>query len=176
MAYLIYDPEEQHVVQQLSHNPLDDVVDKTTTKIKVFEGTIDEENDFITNYRLNAAGDGLENPYAGQSKADQLIKFQEDQDKIRAIKVKPIKINEVRTQCRKYIEDEFGQSSWKVEKAQEEDLINGNTDAMRALALEKKGIRDKNNTIEAEINAFDESTVAGARAILQYDVQAKFAE
>ena len=176
MAYLIYDPEEQHVVQQLSHNPLDDVVDKTTTKIKVFEGTIDEENDFITNYRLNAAGDGLENPYAGQSKADQLIKFQEDQDKIRAIKVKPIKINEVRTQCRKYIEDEFGQSSWKVEKAQEEDLINGNTDAMRALALEKKAIRDKNNTIEAEINAFDESTVAGARAILQYDVQAKFAE
>ena len=176
MAYLIYDPEEQHVVQQLSHNPLDDVVDKTTTKIKVFEGTIDEENDFITNYRLNAAGDGLENPYAGQSKADQLIKFQEDQDLIRAIKVKPIKINEVRTQCRKYIEDEFGQSSWKVEKAQEEDLINGNTDAMRALALEKKGIRDKNNTIEAEINAFDESTVAGARAILQYDVQAKFAE
>ena len=176
MAYLIYDPEEQHVVQQLSHNPLDDVVDKTTTKIKVFEGTIDEENDFITNYRLNAAGDGLENPYAGQSKADQLIKFQEDQDKIRAIKVKPIKINEVRTQCRKYIEDEFGQSSWKVEKAQEEDLINGNTDAMRALALEKKAIRDKNNTIEAEINAFDESTVAGARAILEYDVQAKFAE
>ena len=176
MAYLIYDPEEQHIVQQLSHNPLDDVVDKTTTKIKVFEGTIDEENDFITNYRLNAAGDGLENPYAGQSKADQLIKFQEDQDKIRAIKVKPIKINEVRTQCRKYIEDEFGQSSWKVEKAQEEDLINGNTDAMRALALEKKAIRDKNNTIEAEINAFDESTVAGARAILQYDVQAKFAE
>ena len=176
MAYLIYDPEEQHVVQQLSHNPLDDVVDKTTTKIKVFEGTIDEENDFITNYRLNAAGDGLENPYAGQSKADQLIKFQEDQDLIRAIKVKPIKINEVRTQCRKYIEDEFGQSSWKVEKAQEEDLINGNTDAMRALALEKKAIRDKNNTIEAEINAFDESTVAGARAILQYDVQAKFAE
>ena len=176
MAYLIYDPEEQHVVQQLSHNPLDDVVDKSTTKIKVFEGTIDEENDFITNYRLNAAGDGLENPYAGESKADQLIKFQEDQDKIRAIKVKPIKINEVRTQCRKYIEDEFGQSAWKVQKAQEEDLINGNTDAMRALALEKKAIRDKNNTIEAEITAFDESTVAGAREILSYDVQAKFAE
>jgi hypothetical protein len=176
MAYLIYDPEEQHVVQQLSHNPLDDVVDTSTTSIKVFEGTVDEENDFITNYRLNAAGDGLENPYAGQSKADQLIKFQEDQDKIRAIKVKPIKINEVRTQCRKYIEDEFGRSSWKVEKAQEEDLINGNTDAMRALALEKKAIRDKNNTIEAEISAFDESTVAGARAILSYDVQAKFAE
>ena len=176
MAYLIYDPEEQHVVQQLSHNPLDDVIDASTTSIKVFEGTVDEENDFITNYRLNAAGDGLENPYAGQSKADQLIKFQEDQDKIRAIKVKPIKINEVRTQCRKYIEDEFGRSSWKVEKAQEEDLINGNTDAMRALALEKKAIRDKNNTIEAEISAFDESTVAGARAILSYDVQAKMAE
>ena len=108
MAYLIYDPEEQHVVQQLSHNPLDDVIDASTTSIKVFEGTVDEENDFITNYRLNAAGDGLENPYAGQSKADQLIKFQEDQDKIRAIKVKAIKINEVRTQCRKYIKDDFG--------------------------------------------------------------------
>ena len=63
-----------------------------------------------------------------------------------------------------------------MEKSQEEDLINGNTDAMRALALEKKAIRDKNNTIEAEISAFDESTVAGARAILSYDVQAKMAE
>ena len=176
MAYLIYDPEEQHVVQQLPYNPLDGITDTSTTSIKVFEGTVDEENDFITNYRLNAAGDGLENPYAGQSKADQLVKFQEDQDKLRAIKVKPIKINEVRTQCRKYIEDEFGRSSWKVEKAQEEDLINGNTDAMRALAIEKKAIRDKNNTIEAELAALDESTVAGARAILEYDVQAKFAE
>ena len=176
MAYLIYDPEEQHVVQQLPFNPLDNVADQSTVTYKVFEGNIDEENDFITNYRLNAAGDGLENPYAGQSKADQLVKFQEDQDKLRAIKVKPIKINEVRTQCRKYIEDEFGRSSWKVEKAQEEDLINGNTDAMRALAIEKKAIRDKNNTIEAELAALDESTVAGARAILEYDVQAKFAE
>ena len=176
MAYLIYDPEEQHVVQQLSHNPLDDVADASTTSIKVFEGTVDEENDFITNYRLNAAGDGLENPYAGQSKADQLIKFQEDQDKIRAVKRLPQLINEVKTQCKKIIEDGFGSSSWKVEKAQEDDLINGNNDAMRALALEKKAIRDKNNAVEAEIQALDISTVAGARAILSYDVQAKMTE
>ncbi|MAZ06967.1 MAG: hypothetical protein CMM99_00660 [Rickettsiales bacterium] len=176
MAYLIYDPEEQHVVQQLSYNPLDDVAIKSTTTIKVFEGTVDEENDFITNYRLNAAGDGLENPYAGQSKADQLIKFQEDQDKIRAVKRLPQLINEVKTQCKKIIEDGFGSSSWKVEKAQEDDLINGNNDAMRALALEKKAIRDKNNAVEAEIQALDISTVAGARAILSYDVQAKMTE
>tara|TARA_B100001094_G_scaffold213653_1_gene207671 strand:+ start:1556 stop:2086 length:531 start_codon:yes stop_codon:yes gene_type:complete len=176
MAYLVYDPEEQHVVQQLSHNPLDDVALQSTTTIKVFEGTVDEETDFITNYRLNAAGDGLENPYAGESKADQLIKFQEDQDKIRAVKRVPQLINEVKTQCKKKIEDGFGSSSWKVEKAQEDDLINGNTDAMRALAIEKKAIRDKNNTIEAEIQSFDISTVAGARAILSYDVQDKFAE
>lgn len=176
MAYLVYDPEEQHVVQQLSHNPLDDVAIKSTTTIKVFEGTVDEETDFITNYRLNAAGDGLENPYAGESKADQLIKFQEDQDKIRAVKRVPQLINEVKTQCKKKIEDGFGNSSWRVEKAQEDDLINGNTDAMRALAIEKKAIRDKNNAVEAEILALDISTVAGARAILSYDVQAKFAE
>ena len=176
MAYLIYDPEEQHVVQQLSYNPLDDVADTSITTIKVFEGTVDEENDFITNYRLNAAGDGLENPYAGQSKADQLIKFQEDQDKIRAVKRLPQLINEVKTQCKKIIEDGFDSSSWKVEKAQEDDLINGNNDAMRALALEKKAIRDKNNAVEAEIQALDISTVAGARAILSYDVQAKMTE
>tara|TARA_B100001778_G_scaffold231295_1_gene192517 strand:+ start:856 stop:1386 length:531 start_codon:yes stop_codon:yes gene_type:complete len=176
MAYLVYDPEEQHVVQQLSYNPLDDVAIQSTTTIKVFEGTVDEETDFITNYRLNAAGDGLENPYAGQSKADQLVKFQEDQDKIRAVKRLPQLINEVKTQCKKIIEDGFGNSSWKVEKAQEEDLINGNTDAMRALAIEKKAIRDKNNVVEAEIQSLDISTVAGARAILSYDVPAKFAE
>ena len=47
---------------------------------------------------------------------------------------------------------------------------------MRALALSKKAIRDKNNTVEAEILAIDETSLAGATAILNFDVQAKMAE
>jgi hypothetical protein len=52
---------------------------------------------------------------------------------------------------------------WKIQRATETDLLNGNTAAMTALAQEKKAIRDANNAAEAEVDA--ETDVAKLRHV-----------
>ena len=175
MAYLIYNKNQKHVTHQLDYDPREGVEDSQgDASYIVFEGEkIDCENDFITNYRLNAAGDGLENPYKGLSKADQLVKFQDDQAKVYAPKYQEHAVKMLKMEVKGVLEGEYGSSSWKVEKAREVDLINGNDDAMKALALEKKGIRDKGNTIEAEIQALDPTVAADAKALIAYNVTEK---
>ena len=67
-------------------------------------------------------------------------------------------------------------TAWKVERAKEVDLLNGNDEAMKALALEKKAIRDKGNAIEAEILALDPTVSADAKALIAYDVAKKMGQ
>jgi len=175
MAYLIYNKNQKHVTHQLDYDPREGVEDSQgDASYIVFEGEkIDCENDFITNYRLNAAGDGLENPYKGLSKADQLVKFQDDQAKVYAPKYQEHAVKMLKMEVKGVLEGEYGSSSWKVEKAKELDLINGNDEAMKALALEKKAIRDKGNAIEAEILALDPTDSADAKTLIAYNVTEK---
>ena len=51
---------------------------------------------------------------------------------------------------------------WKIERAKEEDLLNGNNAAMTVVATEKRKIRDENNAACAEVEAL--STVAEVHA------------
>tara|TARA_B100000575_G_scaffold63193_1_gene48260 strand:+ start:12293 stop:12826 length:534 start_codon:yes stop_codon:yes gene_type:complete len=177
MAYLIYSKQEQHVTHQLDYDPREGVEDSQNDTTIVFEGEkIDTENDFITNYRLNAAGDGLENPYKSLSKADQLAKFQDDQAKIYAPKYQQHAVELIKFVTRSVLTGEYGETAWKVEKAKEVDLINGNNEAMKALAVEKQAIRDKGNAVEAEILALDPTVPADAKALIAYDVAKKMGQ
>ena len=175
MAYLIYSKKEQHVTHQLDYDPREGVVDASSdVDYIVFEGEkIDCENDFITNYRLNAAGDGLENPYKSLSKADQLAKFQDDQAKVYAPKYQEHALKMIKMEVKNVLEGDYSNSSWRHEKATEVDLINGNNDAMKALALEKQAIRDKGNAIEAELKALDPTVAADAKKLITYNVTEK---
>ena len=166
MAYLIYDKNEQHVITQLDSDPDGFLAPGVESSHIVFEQeAVDQETDFLTNYRLNAAGDGVENPYKGLSKADQLVKFQDDQCKIQAVTTKKHLFQLIKSEVRHKIEGDFGASAWKVERAQETDLINGNNDAMRALAIEKQAIRQRGADVEAELTALDPSVTADAKKI-----------
>jgi len=178
MAYLIYNKNEKHVTHQLDYDPREGVIDSQgELTYVVFEGEkIDLENDFITNYRLNAAGDGLENPYKSLSKADQLAKFQDDQAKVYAPKYQEHAVKLIKSVVRSVLTGDYGETAWKVEKAKEVDLINGNDEAMKALALEKKAIRDKGNAIEAEILALDPTVPADAKTLITYDVAKKMGQ
>ena len=177
MAYLIYNKNEKHVTHQLDYDPREGVEDKYNSgelTYIVFEGEkIDTENDFITNYRLNAAGDGVENPYKSLSKADQLTKFQDDQAKVYAPKYQEHALKMLKMEVKNILEGEYSNSSWRHEKATEVDLINGNNDAMKALALEKQAIRDKGNALETEIKALDPTVAADAKTLIAYNVTTK---
>ena len=175
MAYLIYSKKEKHVTHQLDYDPREGVVDASSdVDYIVFEGEkIDCENDFITNYRLNAAGDGLENPYKSLSKADQLAKFQDDQAKVYAPKYQEHALKMIKMEVKNVLEGDYSNSSWRHEKATEVDLINGNNDAMKALSLEKQAIRDKGNALETEIKALDPTVAADAKTLIAYNVTTK---
>ena len=166
MAYLIYDKNEQHVITQLDSDPDAFLAPGAESCHIVFEQeAVDQETDFLTNYRLNAAGDGVENPYKGLSKAEQLVKFQEDQSKIKAVTSKKHLFQIIKSEVKHKIEGEYSTSSWKVERASELDLINGNDDAMRALAIEKQAIRQRGADVEAELTALDPNNAADAKKI-----------
>ena len=179
MAYLIYSKKEKHVTHQLDYDPREGAPDIPDAELSyiVFEGEkIDTENDFITNYRLNSAGDGVENPYKSLSKADQLAKFQDDQAKVYAPKYQQHNVELIKSVTRSVLTGDYGETAWKVERAKEVDLLNGNDEAMKALALEKKAIRDKGNAIEAEILALDPTVSADAKALIAYDVAKKMGQ
>ena len=70
MAYIIWDIEKEHVRTTLDWDPSVENPDYLT-RHKVFEGDINLDENLLCCYVLNAAGDGVENPYAGKTKAEQ---------------------------------------------------------------------------------------------------------
>ena len=174
--FIIYDNEHACVVTQLPYdprigNPAYEVTDSDERGFRVFEGEIDTEQNVLHVYRLNAAKDGVENPYAGKSKLEQTQLFERVRLNRDAARIKPHKLIEIKTTTGQKLEDEYSSAGWRHEKAVETDLLNGNNDAMRALAIEKKAIRDAGNAYGAQLEALDPNTDAGADAILAFDPQ-----
>tara|TARA_B100001094_G_C17881602_1_gene647142 strand:+ start:159 stop:698 length:540 start_codon:yes stop_codon:yes gene_type:complete len=174
--FIIYDNEQGCVVTQLPsdpriENPKYEVLDSDTRGFRVFEGEIDIENNLLHVYKLNAAKDGVENPYAGKTKQEQHDLFERVRLNREATAIKESKLVEIKTVTGSRLEDEYSSSGWRHEKATETDLLNGNNAAMTALATEKKAIRDAGNAHGATLAALDATTDAGADAILAFDAQ-----
>ena len=170
MAYLIYDIEQGYLRTQLDYDPR---VDNPSYEqhSKVFVGDIDEDNDLLCCYELNAAGDGVVNPYSGKTKAEQDVLHTAAQKLKLAARLQESKLIEVKSSTGGKLEDEYSSSGWRHEKASETDLLNGNNAAMTALANEKKTIRDAGNAHAATLEGLDPNTVAGADAILTFNAQ-----
>jgi hypothetical protein len=167
--FIIYDETEECVVTQLPYDPRVATPNYEDAGYKVFSGEIDTETDLLHVYKLNAAGDGVENPYAGKSKQEQTDLFERVRKNKEAVRIKENKLIEIKTIASNRLTDEFSTNSWRHEKATETDLLNGNNDAMTALANEKKAIRDANNAHAAILKALDPTTDAGADAVLAFD-------
>lgn len=168
MAYLIWDKAAEHLRTQLDYDPSENnpkYLDHST----VFVGDVDEDTDLLCCYELNAAGDGVVNPYAGKTKAEMETLHTAAQKLKNAAVLQASKAIEIKTVTGSRLEDEYSSSGWRHEKATETDLLNGNSAAMTALATEKKAIRDAGNAHGATLAALDPSTAAGADAIIAFD-------
>ena len=168
MAYLIWDIKGENLRTQLDYDPrVEDPAYETHSK--VFVGDIDLETDLLCSYKLNAAGDPVENPYAGKTN-QQMHNQQEVERKIKdATALKASKLIEIKTTAANKLKDEYSTTGWRHEKASETDLLNGNNVEMTKLANEKKAIRDANNAHEDALKAIDPSTEAGADAVIAFD-------
>ena len=168
MAYIIWDIEKEHVRTTLDWDPSVENPDYLQ-RHKVFEGDIDLDENLLCCYVLNDAGDGVVNPYAGKTKAEQDVLHTAARKLQIAAALKADKLIEIKTATGSKLEDQYSSSGWRHEKAAETDLLNGNNAAMTALATEKKAIRDAGNAHGATLAALDPTTDAGAAAIEAFD-------
>ena len=113
----------------------------------------------LTSWYLNAAGNALENKFSGKSDAEADTLRRQEQEAVEAGQLKETLRRGIKTECA----ERLTKLDWKIQRATETDLLNGNTAAMTALAQEKKAIRDANNAAEAEVDA--ETDVAKLRHV-----------
>lgn len=115
------------------------------------EYPFDPETEVTTSLVLSADGTTLSNPWAGKTIQEQRDLHEADMVANRVAEFKADRVIQVKMQASMKIETIT--QPWKIERATEQDLIAGNTDKMRAIALAKQEIRDASNTMEAEVNA-----------------------
>ena len=103
----------------------------------------------LTSWKLNAASDALVDSHAGKSAEERIaLNLSENEALVFAGKK-----DDFRREIKAHAKAALEEITWKKERAEETDLINGNSAAMTALAQEKKAIRDLNNAREVELDA-----------------------
>ena len=103
----------------------------------------------LTSWYLNAAGTALENKFSGKSDTEADTLRRQEQESVEAAQIKEGLKKGIKQECA----ERLTKLDWKIQRATETDLLNGNSAAMTALAQEKKAIRDANNAAEAEVDA-----------------------
>ena len=104
----------------------------------------------LTSWKLTAAGNALEDVFAGKSDEERETLERETY----SIPVGFAQLKEThRVAIKARAKDALEEITWKKERAEEADLLNGNNAAMTAYASEKKAIRDGNNAKEAALDA-----------------------
>ena len=103
----------------------------------------------LPNWYLNAAGNALENKFSGKTDSEADTLRRQEQETLEISQIKASKTAGIKVEAKTRLEA----IDWKIQRATEEDLLNGNNSAMTAVANEKKAIRDANNAHEAALNA-----------------------
>lgn len=127
-------------------NPGDDLVDDPNYVI--IEQTLDADVP-LTSYKLNAGKTALVDSHAGKTENERVELQRQEQEVVEIQQMKEGKVREIKAEAKARLQD----LDWKVQRATEEDLLNGNNAASTAVANEKKAIRDANNAHENALNA-----------------------
>tara|TARA_B100000427_G_scaffold133546_1_gene111097 strand:+ start:2220 stop:2777 length:558 start_codon:yes stop_codon:yes gene_type:complete len=114
----------------------------------------------LTSWKLNAAGDAFEDAHAGKSDEERVALNLAENEALIFAGFK----DDFRRQIKAHAKAALEEITWKKERAEETDLINGNSAAMTALAQEKKAIRDLNNAREVELDAITENDLSALMA------------
>ena len=115
----------------------------------------------LTNYKLNAAGNALEDQFPGKNDDErEALELSTFSVPLGFTQLKESHRVAIKARAKDSLED----ISWKKERAEETDLLNGNAVAMTAYAQEKKAIRDANNAKEAALDAIADNDWVAMKA------------
>lgn len=105
-------------------------------------------------YALTLASDGvtLENPYAGQTLVEQEVSVFNASRITKLQEVKETKKEGIKLHAKALLNDR----KWKLERARDQDLINGNNNAVAAESIIRNSIRSKSGETEDALNALTE--------------------
>ena len=103
----------------------------------------------LTSYKLNAGKTALVDAHAGKTETERETLQRQEQEVLEIQQMREGKVREIKATAK----DRLQNLDWKVQRATEEDLLNGNSTASTAVANEKKAIRDANNAHENALNS-----------------------
>ena len=103
----------------------------------------------LTSYKLNADKTALVDSHPGKTETEREALQRQEQEVTEIAQMRSGKVREIKAEAK----DRLQNLDWKVQRATEQDLLNGNNAAMTAVANEKKAIRDANNAHENALNA-----------------------
>ena len=103
----------------------------------------------LTSWKLNTAGDALVDAHAGKSDEERVALNLAENEAIIFAEMKEDKRGQIKAEAKAQLEE----INWEIERAKEEDLLNGNNAAMTVVANKKKTIRDLNNQQEVALDA-----------------------
>ena len=161
MAFLVYDKEYGGVVSKHDTKAVADTFAEDNAKT-VYEYAFDPSTEEIRAIKLNAAGNGLENVYASQTITEQIASCEAEVEAKRISLSKAEKKQRISDWTKEILEE----WDWKTERAMERDFLNGNDNAMTALAAERKKFRDDGNTHQAGVDA-----LTTAAQVVAYDYE-----
>lgn len=142
-----------HFVYRKSTNSIINVFETLPSELQlsaehvVVEYDLDESNDYLGSLRLSDDEQSLVNIYSGKSIEEQIQLCTEEQNLRDIENKKQILIDAVKVVAKGKIEA----LTWKVERAKERDLLNGNDNAMLEVATEREAIRQASNEFENTI-------------------------
>lgn len=148
MAFLVYDKEYGGVVSRHDTKAIADTFAEDDAKT-VYEYAFDPSTEEIRALRLNAAGNALENVYGSQTIAEQIASCEAEVE----AKNLGLRKAEKKQRISDYTKEILEEWDWKTERAMERDFLNGNNNAMAALAAERKKFRDDGNAHQAGVDA-----------------------
>jgi len=117
--------------------------------LQVFEQDYDPSVDYSLSLVPSEDGSELINKFPGKSVEEQKELIEKEGADTYLEEIKKAKIQQIKSKVKNKLKD----SEWKITRAKDLDLINGNTDASNILFAERQSVRDRGNVHEQLLNS-----------------------
>lgn len=115
----------------------------------VVEMDYDRDTTYLHALKLASDGVSLENPHAGKTIEEQATAVYNEDRASMATKLKASKTEAIKLRAKSLLNDR----KWRMERAKDQDLINGNNNAASAESAIRNSIRTKSGEVEDALNA-----------------------
>ncbi len=148
MSFIVYNTKDNHAIgvydtEQAAQNNVS--VSDTTYIVVEYEW---KETDYLVSMKLDADG-VLSNKFPGKTIEEQKSLIEIEDAAKRLVEQVAFKTEKIKMDSADYINE----LKWKLTRARDNDLVNGNSDSMAEVLAEIDSIRSKSNAAEVALNA-----------------------